>query len=159
MLALVSVQVIANNTLTHERPQTATGDASGSLQSQGANPVAAYFGRLYENSSEGSVIVGETFNAEHTLVFGPAQFFFKTLSKLQNVLLTLTGIILSVYIWLKRRKMSDFLKVAAAITLYIVLISGVSCFPTNRFHSVCFPLVIMMIAEFRNIKKADKSPA
>ena len=159
MIALVVVQVIASNASSHEPPQTEENDVAGPLQNQEGNPVSAYFVGLYRNSSEGSVIVGETFNTEHTLVFGTAQFFFKALSILQNVLLTLTGVILSVYIWLKRRKMSDFLKVAAAITLYIVLISGVSCFPTNRFHSVCFPLVIMMIAEFRNIKKADKSPA
>lgn len=159
MLALVSVQVMAKNTLSHGRPQTATGDVSGSLQYTNAHPVAAYFGRLYENASEGSVIVGETFNAEHTLVFGPAQFFFKTLSKLQNVLLTLIGVVLSVHIGLKRRKMPGFLKVTAAVTLYIVLISGLSCFETTRFHLVCFPIVILMVSEFRAQKKAGVEPA
>ncbi|CAM3353606.1 hypothetical protein FLLO111716_05890 [Flavobacterium longum] len=142
----------------HDQQRLVREDIAEQLQNNTFNLIKAYGYCLIDNSSKGSYIVASTYNWDNTFVFRPAKFFFKALSKAQNILLTAIGVVLSVYVWIKRKSTSGFSKILAAITLYVFFVSGISCLQTDRFHLVFFPLVIMMIAECRN-KKAGEEPA
>lgn len=144
---------------SHGQQQLVRDDLTEQLRHNMFNLARAYLFCLYNNSSKGSYIIASAQNADNTMVFKPAQFFFKALSKLQNILLTAVGIVLSFYFWRRWKTASGFAKILAAVTLYIFFVSGMSCFQADRFHLVFFPLVIMMIAEYRANKKAGAKPA
>jgi hypothetical protein len=135
---------------SHDQQKLVRADIAEQLQNNTLNLARAYLYCLYSNSSKGSFIISNSQNKDFTLYFDVCHFGFKALSKLQNILLTAIGIILSVYCWVRRRQRSDFVKILAVITLYVFFVSGMSCFQTDRFHIVFFPLVIMMAAELRH---------
>jgi hypothetical protein len=144
---------------SHDQQQLVKDDIVEQLQNNMMNLGRAYLYCLYSNSSKGSFIVADCMNRDHTLYFDFFHFLYKAVGKSQNILLTIIGLVLSVYFWMRRKTTSDFEKILAAMTLYIFFVSGLSCFQTDRFHIVFFPLVILMIAQYRENKKAGQTPA
>ena len=144
---------------SHDQTKMVKNDMIEQLQNNTINFVKAYLYCMYANSSKGSYLISECTNKADTFYFDAFHWFFKAVSKVQNIVLTAIGILLSLYVWVRRKKSSAFQRLLALATLYIFFISAMSCFQTDRFHIVFFPLVLIMIAEFYQIKKADTKPA
>lgn len=145
------------NTLSsHDQKKLASQDLKNQLQENTLNLTKAYVFCLYSNSSKGSYIVSECKNEAATFYFDFFYFVFKAVGKVQNVVFTITGILLSLY-YLYRRKSDVLLSIMALFILYIFFISGMSCLQCDRFHIVFFPLVIVLGVLFF-VKKRPSLP-
>lgn len=132
--------------------KTADRDLSEQLKNNTFNLFRAYLFCMYSNSSKGNYIVSECRNAGHTSYFDFFRLFFKAVSKLQTIILTITGVAFSFYILLKRKSQNPVLVLFSAILLYIFFISAISCYECDRFHIAFFPLVLLMFGHFYHKK-------
>ena len=136
-----------NKFSSHEQKKIAKEDLREQLQNNTINLGKAYLYCLYSNSSKGSYIVSECKNERQTSYFDLFHFLFKAISKVQNILFTIGGVLLSFYTLFRRKRESIFSSILAMMILYIFFISGVSCFQCDRFHIVFFPLVILLFSK------------
>jgi hypothetical protein len=144
------------NTFTsHEQKKLVAEDLKNQLWHNTANLAKAYLYCMWSNSSKGSYIVSECKNGKHTPYFDTFHFLFKAVSKIQNMLLTVMGVLLSFYCLARWKKETDFHLLISMMVLYIFFVSAVSCFQCDRFHIVFFPLVVVLGAKFTGNKKAD----
>ncbi len=148
-----------NRFTSHGQKRLVKEDFKEQLTNNSGNLAKAYAYCLYSNSSKGSFIVSECANKNHTVYFDAFHFIFKAISKLQNIFLTISGVLFSFYCWLRWKKTSSFQRLLSAFVLYIFFVSAVSCFQCDRFHIVFFPLVFILLADFWANKKAGQSPA
>lgn len=112
------------------------------------NIIKAYFDDLKENSISANACVEDLKN--HA---GKSNFeFWKSLvfdiTKWQNRLFTLLGVLLSAYFLLKYFRKRNAFFFAALFIAYTITVSGVSCGQGDRFHLVTFPFVILLLAKF-----------
>jgi len=140
---------------SHDQQRLVKEDIAEQLQNNTFNLARAYLYCLYSNSSKGSYIVSQCENKNGSPLFDVFHFFFKALSKLQNIALTILGIALSIYFWIRRKEASGFAEMLGVFVLYIFFVSGMSCFQADRFHLVFFPFAIILIAEYRNKKTSE----
>jgi hypothetical protein len=129
---------------SHEQKKIASSDLNDQLLNNTSNFMQAYAFCLYSNSSKGSYSVSECKNEASTFYFDFFYFSFKAISKVQNILFTITGVLLSFYYLFYRKKVGTFYKIIALFISYIFFISGMSCLQCDRFHILFFPLVIVL---------------
>lgn len=133
-----------------EGKRIAIEDLQEQLKSNKLNLLKAYFSNLYINSTKSSASVFGFENKLNSKYFGSIQFVFKTISKLQNILFTFFGVVLSLfYLIMNKEKM---LKIISLAVLYLIIISGITSDQGDRLHIVFFPLVILLMANFFNDK-------
>lgn len=130
---------------SHEVRKLAEQDFYNQLRNNTVNLARAYAFCLWSNSHKGSFIISSCSNEHNTPYFPAAQFFFKAVSKLQNLLLTSIGVGLSFYCIARFRKEEKVMVLMSFTVLYIFFISGISCMQSDRFHIVFFPLVLLML--------------
>lgn len=130
---------------SHEVKKLAEHDFYNQLRNNTGNLARAYAFCLWSNSHKGSFIISSCSNEHNTAYFPAAQFFFKAVSKLQNLLLTSIGVGLSFYCIARVRKEEKIIVLMSFTVLYIFFISGISCMQSDRFHIVFFPLVLLML--------------
>lgn len=138
---------------SHEQRKIANLDVKEQLSNNKVNLFKAYLFCIYSNSSKGSYIVSSCKNINQTSYFDACYFFYKAISKLQNILFTIFGILLSFYCLLKRKKESNFNVVISLFILFIIFISAISCYECDRFHIVIYPMVILLLTRFFEMKK------
>ncbi len=139
---------------SHEMKESADNDLKYQLKNNAFNLFKAYLYCIYSNSHKGNFIVSECKNEKETSYFTIFYFLFKAISKVQNILFTIIGVIFSFYCLLNFRKTDTFYLINATFILYIFFISAMSCFQCDRFHITFFPLVIVLFSKFKN-KKAN----
>lgn len=137
---------------SHEMKNVANNDLKHQLKNNTINLIKAYLFCIYSNSSKGNYIVSESKNEKETSYFDFFRFLFKAISKVQNILFTVIGVILSFYCLLNFRKIDNFYLINATFILYIFFVSAMSCFQCDRFHIAFFPILYIILANF--IKKA-----
>ena len=135
-----------------EKKEVAIEDLKQQLKSNKINLLKAYFSNLYINTSKGSASVFGCDNKMNTRYFSAVQFVFKAISKIQNILFTLFGVIASIIIFIRNKEKEKTLKIVSLAILYLFFISGVSSDQGDRLHIVFFPLVIILMAKFFNDK-------
>ncbi len=134
---------------SHEQRKIANDDMKAQIKDNTFNLLKAYLFCMYSNSSKGSFIVSECKNEAGTFYFDAFQFLFKAISKIQNIVLTIVGVLLSLYsLTINRKNQTVFNRMISVIILYIFFISAISCFQCDRFHIVFYPLVIMLLATY-----------
>ena len=82
------------------------------------------------------------------LDFSVFQFLFKAISKLQNIIFTILGVLLSFRMLYKFKKANKFYLIISVFLLYIFFISAMSCYECDRFHIAFFPIVILLLLDF-----------
>lgn len=123
-------------------------DIKNQLNDNKLNLVKAYFINTYINSTKGSASVHACKNLKNTKYFDFFLFLFKGISKIQNILFTILGLVLSVYSMLSWKQSSNFIKIYSFTFLYIFAISGISSDQGDRLHLIFYPIVLFLIANY-----------
>lgn len=141
----------------HEFKEAAALDLTSQLRDNPLNLCKAYLFCLYSNSSKASYIVSEARNNKQTAYFGYGYFAFKAISKIQTILFTAVGVLVS-FIVLLRKRSETFFKAIAMVVLCVFFTSAMSCMQCDRFHIVFFPLVVILLSGLcgERLKNAKK---
>lgn len=139
-----------------EQKRVALEDFKNQIKTNFPNLVKAYFSDVTENSKSGNSCIEDLKNYDNKVDFSFWKAFVFDISKWQNRLFTLLGIVLSGFFLFKgfKKEKANFL-VAFFIT-YIIVLSGISCGQGDRFHLVTFPFVVLLLANFLSTKNYFK---
>ena len=144
------------NTLSlAEGKKEAFRDMKMQVTTNAVNLAKAYFTNIFYNTWRGSGYFYEFKNVKETPYFETVKTLFRGISKLQNIIYTLFGVIVSLYFLSRNRMEINFIKIVSLFVLYIFLISGISSDQGDRFHIVFYPLVIILIACFLKLKSTN----
>lgn len=130
-----------------DQKRVAKDDAMLQIKTNFPNVVKAYFDNLLENTKSGNACVFDLENKK-----GSSDFtFWKTiafnLSKWQNRLFTIIGILVSLYFVRKLFTPKSVYALMALFVLYTIILSGISCGQGDRFHVITFPIVFLLLAK------------
>lgn len=130
-----------------DQKRVAKEDAIRQIKTNFPNVVKAYFDNLLENTKSGNACVFDLENKK-----GSSDFtFWKTvafnLSKWQNRLFTIIGILVSLYFVRKLFTPKSVYALMALFVLYTIILSGISCGQGDRFHVITFPIVFLLLAK------------
>lgn len=123
-------------------------DAKEQVQNNFSNVVKAYFDNLLENFKSGNASVYDIVNHKQTSYFSFWKSVVFDVTKWQNRLFTMLGVLLAFYFILKFYKKDKFYFFVAFFIGYIILLSGISSGQGDRFHLVTFPFAILLLAKF-----------
>src|SRR5690606_12375449 len=132
-----------------EQKSVASADLQHQIKNNSANLVKAYFINLFDNATGGSSALDVCQNKWNVPFFKPVKFTLKAVAKIYNILFSLMGIGLSLWILLKKRKHLPALA-SALIVLGTVALSGISSSQGDRFSVVLYPIILCMIAMWTN---------
>lgn len=107
------------------------------------NLFKAYILNGIDNATHGSASVHGCINQNNTSYFDIFSYLFKGLSKIQNILFTSLGLLISIaFIFMKTPKPIKF----TSLTLtYIIAVSAISSDQGDRFHIVIYPLLLILL--------------
>ena len=130
-----------------DQKRVAKEDAIHQIKTNFPNVVKAYFHNLLENTKSGNACVFDLENKR-----GSSDFtFWKTvafnLSKWQNRLFTVLGVLVSLYFVRKIFATKSLYALMALFVLYTIILSGISCGQGDRFHVITFPIVFLLLAK------------
>jgi hypothetical protein len=137
---------------SYQQRKTANQDFINQIKHNPINLFKAYIINISINSSKGSPVVHGAKNENKTFYFNVFQFFFKVISKLQNIFFTLTGIYLSIAIVFNWKKEKPFFRMLSLMILYLFLVSAISCDQGDRFHIVFYPLILLLSIKEKLVK-------
>ncbi len=140
-----------------DQKKVALEDLKQQIKTNFSNLVKAYFSDVIENSKTGNACVEDLKNYENNHYFSFWKSFVFDISKWQNRLFTLLGLVLSVFFLFKGFIKEKAYFFVAFFVAYIIILSGISCGQGDRFHLVTFPFVILLLAKFLSEKKRLKS--
>lgn len=130
-----------------DQKRVAKEDAIQQIKTNFPNVVKAYFHNLLENAKSGNACVYDLENKKGSRDFD----FWKTvafdLSKWQNRLFTVLGVLVSLYFVRKIFATKLVYAFMALFVLYTIILSGISCGQGDRFHVVTFPIVFLLLAK------------
>lgn len=130
-----------------DQKRVAKEDAIRQIKTNFPNVVKAYFDNLLENTKSGNACVFDLENKKGSDDF----VFWKTiafnLSKWQNRLFTVVGILVSLYFIRKLFTPKSVYALMALFVLYTIILSGISCGQGDRFHVITFPIVFLLLAK------------
>ena len=135
----------------------ANNDFKYQIKNNTTNLIKAYLFCIYSNSSKGNYIVSECENINRTCYFDFFRFFFKAISKLQNIFFTICSVMISFYFLINSNSTNKFYLLISIFILYIFFISAISCFECDRFHIAFFPLLILLFTSFKSNKCKSSS--
>jgi hypothetical protein len=115
------------------------------------NVIKAYLGNIFANSVGLSSYLRFYENKNNESNFEIYKIFFKGVSRIQCLLYTLSGMVLSIY-FLYKKKTDKIIKIVAFSIIYIIAISGISSDHEDRFHLVIYPLILILLANFLSEK-------
>lgn len=137
-------RVLETKNLSHqEMKKLAKKDFYNQLENNKLNLIKAYFSNLFINSTKGSASVHGCKNINKTSYFDAFQFTFKVISKIQNIFLTLLGILTSFIILYNYKTNTKSILFVAFTILYCIGVSAISTDQGDRFHIILYPLIIL----------------
>jgi len=117
------------------------------------NLAKAYFIDVYDNTKSGNSAIDFAQNVEKSKHFNWVKTLLYHISKWQNRLFTILGLLLgSFYLWMNF-KTEKATAVAAFFILYVIATSGISSNEGDRFHLVAFPFTMILLAKYYTEKK------
>jgi hypothetical protein len=135
-----------------DQKRVALEDAKQQVKNNFPNVVKAYFDNLLENFKSGNACVFDLKNHQDKGGF----LFWKSLvfdiTKWQNRLFTVLGVLLSIYFALQYYNREKLYFFVAFFIGYIILLSGISSGQGDRFNLVTFPFAILLLAKFLSDK-------
>lgn len=109
------------------------------------NLFKAYFINVFGNSTKGNPALINYQNWSSTTYFDYVKLFFRAVSKVQNCIFSLAGILLSMMLLLRKNR-NELEVITSIFVLYFIAISGISSGQGDRFHVVIYPLVLVLIS-------------
>lgn len=131
-------------------------DLNYQIKTNFPNLVKAYFSDVAENSKSGNSCIEDLKNYENNHYFSFWKSFVFDISKWQNRLFTLLGLVLSVFFLFKGFKKEKAYFFVAFFVAYIIILSGISCGQGDRFHLVTFPFMFLLLAKYLSNKNYFK---
>lgn len=138
---------------SHQIKIRANEDFKEQFKNNKLNLVKAYIFCLYSNASKGNYIVSECKNKANTSYFESCRFLFKAFSKIQNNLFSLIGLLLSLITVINYKTSNSIQLFCSLIVLFIIFVSGISCFQCDRFHIAFYAMVLVLIAQKMNFSR------
>lgn len=137
----------------HEQKQIANADIKEQLLNNKVNLIKAYGNNFLWNSATGSICVNAYSKESQSNPFEQKQSVLYIISKYQNRLMTVLGIIVALFslFYFYKKESTAFL--AALIILYIIGISGISSDQGDRFHLITYPFTLFLLAAFLKSKR------
>ncbi len=111
------------------------------------NFIKAYFVNVIGNSCGGSGYFYAFENKKGMYNFEIYTIIFRGISRIQCLLYSLIGILLSLYYFFKN-KTNKIIKIISFSIIYIIGISAISSDQGDRFHIVIYPLILILFAKF-----------
>lgn len=140
----------SNEAITQKK--IASEDLKNQMQFNTFNLIKAYFSDLRDNTVSGNSCIEECKNLK--------SYFWKNvlfdITKWQNRIFTLIGILLSMLFIIKTYNKANVFTFVSFYILYIIVLSGISCGQGDRFHLVTFPFVILLFTKFLSETKLFK---
>lgn len=127
-----------------EQKAIAGNDFKDQIQNNTSNLIKAYVLNIAINSATPSIPVYFCENKNGNSNFELFKNIFLIVSKYQNRLFTVLGLLMSVLVVVKSLKKPGLFAIAALLIMYIIAVSGVACCEGDRYHLVFFPLVIIL---------------
>lgn len=127
-------------------------DLIDQLKNNKIHLLYAYCSDVYDNSFSGSTPLYDCKNVQQTKDFNFWKGLFFGVSRWQNIIFTLLGLLVAAYYFL-RYKTQGYFSLMAVFVFYIVGTSGISCGQGDRFHLVIFPFVLVLLAKFYQDRK------
>jgi hypothetical protein len=121
------------------------------------NLIRAYFSNMLENCKTGSGCIYDCQNKNKTNYFETAKLTLFTISKWQNRIFTIIGLMLAVYFFVNRKKHEKIILFSSCFIIYIIVLSGISCGQGDRFHMVTFPFTLLLLAKLYQIMSFKKA--
>ena len=132
----------------HDNRILANQDFKEQLFNNKSNLLKAFLSNIYSNSLKGNVIVSQCKNVKKSNYFDFFQFVMKAISKLQNIIFTITTVLFSFYfLWFERQ--NKFFILLSLFTLYILFISAIASSEGDRYHIVFFPVIVIFLSKFK----------
>lgn len=127
-----------------EQKRIASADLKGQLKNNKINLAKAYILNFFGNSIKGNPSITDCRNETGTAYFNAFQFAFKVISKLQNNIFSILGIVMSFsFLWQWKRE--RFFVLLSIVILYVMAVSAISSDQGDRFHLVVYPLVLLQL--------------
>lgn len=136
----------------HKQKQIANADIKEQLVNNKFNLLKAYGDNLFWNSATGSICIKAYSNVLQSKNFENKQAILYSVSKYQNRLMTVLGILVGLFSILFYFKKESTAFLAALFILYIIGISGISSDQGDRFHIITYPFTLILIAVILKIK-------
>lgn len=136
-----------NKVSLSETKKVAFEDLKNQVNGNTFNFFKAYFSNLLINSSTASGYFYAYQNKTGSSKFETNKVLFRGFSRLQNMIYSLFGIMISIYYFL-RKKESKIIKIISFSIIYVMAISAISCDQGDRFHIVIYPLILILISKF-----------
>jgi hypothetical protein len=132
----------------YEQKRIAGEDLKAQLCYNTKNLAKAYISDVMENTKTGNTCIDDCSNIKGNSSFPFWKSVLYGISKWQNRIFTLLGVVLSLFFVLKRYRQRDVFFFMALFTLYIYATAGISCSQGDRFHVITFPLVVLLAVKF-----------
>lgn len=133
----------------HEQKKIATADIKEQLQNNKLNVLKAYVDNFVWNSISANSVPMAYSNVKGTKKFEQTQSVLFWISKYQNRIMTILGLLLSLVTLWKFHK-DAFLLFTAFFILYIFGISGISSNQGDRFHIITYPFTLILLVNYIN---------
>jgi len=117
------------------------------------NLSKAYLANVYDNTKTGNSAVDFTKNVKKSNHFETIKLLLYNISKWQNRLFTVLGILLAAFFMWKKFRTEKATAVVAFFIVYIIATSGISSSEGDRFHLVTFPFTIVLLAKYVTERK------
>lgn len=138
-----------------EQKKLANEDFKRQIVNNTSDFIKAYCVNFYINSTKGTAVVHGCENKNKSSYFYFFQYSFKAISKIQNILFSLLSVIVSIYFIITLKKKNVFSTILAFSSLYIIMISAISCNQGDRFHIVVYPLLLLQLTAIGCLKKIN----
>lgn len=130
-----------------ETKEVAANDFKDQLKNNKINLVRAYFSDIIYNSKMPSGYFDFCVNLKGKSYYEKTKSAMIVISKYQNRIFSVIGLILALYYFLRSFKKADICTLISFYILYTIAISGISSHEGDRFHIVFFPFVILLMGK------------
>ena len=127
-----------------EQKTIAAQDFREQVGNNSTNLIKAYFLDIITNTKAASDCIAICKNIDNTPYFETLKQSIMFVSKYQNRIFTVLGVILALWYCAKSYKNPDVYTLMGLYILYTIAISGISSNQGDRFHAVFFPFVIIL---------------
>lgn len=133
--------------------KVAKADFVEQLKTNKINLLKAYFSDVFNNTSSGSAAIAVLENVRDTSFFKNSKEVTFFISKWQNRVFTIVGLILALVYFFKSYKREVFFTLISSYILYIIAVSGITFSQGDRFHMVFYPMVIILFVKWLKDRK------
>jgi hypothetical protein len=137
-----------------EQKKIAEEDFKNQFINNKINIFKAYFDNLFTNTYSNSTAVYFLENKSNFKYFEPLKSIANKITKIYNVFFIVSFVIFGIwYIKNIKKHWNAIILICSFLTLYTILVSGISSNQGDRFHIVVYPLILILISFFiKNFK-------